>query len=334
MRKLKIIFIIFGMLFLTLFGIRTYNGYRFYVEKQTRFMMDTYVTIYAVGPKKITSPAVASALNRMQEIDTKFNSLNPKSPVYAFNHNNIAITDPEILGLVQIAVDVSRKFNGAFDITVAPLVELWGFYSKSYRLPKDEEIKECLNRIGYQHLLFNKGKLEKDNPDVRIDLGGIAKGYALSEAVKVLKREGVFSALVDAGGDVYALGKKGGRLWKIGIKHPRQEGILGYVEVEDLVVVGSGDYERFFKENEKRYHHIFNPKTGYPTEGVISVTIIYSNPVSAQAWTKIPFVLGPQKGLELLEKIPGMEAIIVTASGEKIYSSGLKHTLNVITQNQ
>ena len=319
---MKRLFIIITALILIFFVLWNYQSKRFHLERQTRFMMDTFVTVYAQGPKQVSKPAVNLALARMQEISVKFNAHDPKSPIYAFNHNNISITDPEILELIQKAQDVSKESSGAFDITVAPLVELWGFYSKSYRLPTDKEIKKSLRKVGYQHLIFNKGKLGKDNPQVQIDLGGIAKGYALSEAVKVLKKQGITSGLIDTGGDVYTLGKKGKRFWKIGIKDPRAEGILGYIEVEDLAVIGSGDYERFFKEKEKRYHHIFNPKTGYPTEGVMSVTIIYSDPALAQAWSKIPFVLGAKKGLQLLEKIPGMKALIITDSGEKLYTQG------------
>jgi thiamine biosynthesis lipoprotein len=150
--------------------------------------------------------------------------------------------------------------------------------------------------------------------------------------LKVLKFNGVSSALIDAGGDVYGLGKKGSKLWRVGIKDPRGEGILGYVEVEDMAVMGSGDYERFFIKDGKRYHHIFNPKTGYPTEGVQSVILIYNDPVLAQAWTKIPFIKGSEKGLERLEKIPNIEAIIITESGKILYSSGLKHSLNFIKE--
>ncbi|TRZ93649.1 FAD:protein FMN transferase [bacterium] len=334
MSRLKLVFIIIVVIFAGLWGIRIYNGYRHHVEKETRFMMDTYVTIYAVGPKEITSKAIGLALDRMQEIGVKFNSLNPKSPIYTFNHQATPISDPEILDLIRLALKVSKESDGAFDITVAPLVELWGFYEKAPYLPQDQAIKDCLKNVGYQHLSLNNGKLEKDNEATRIDLGGIAKGYALSQAVKVLKAQGLTQALVDAGGDVYGLGKKGKNLWKVGIMNPRAEGVLGYVEVEDLAVMGSGDYERFFIKDGKRYHHIFNPKTGYPTEGVSAVTLIYYDPILAQPWTKIPFVWGAKKGLEMLEKIPGMEAIIVTTSGEIMYSSGLKHVLNVITENK
>lgn len=332
MKKLKVLFILIVVVCMALWGTRVYNGYRFHVEKETRFMMDTYVTIYAVGPKEITSKAIGLALDRMQEIDVKFNALNPKSPIYAFNHQGTPISDPEILDLIRLALKVSKESNGAFDITVAPLVELWGFYEKAPHLPQDQVIKDCLKNVGYQHLSLNNGKLEKDNEDTRIDLGGIAKGYALSQAVGVLKQNGVTSALIDAGGDVYGLGKKGKNLWKVGIMNPRGEGMLGYVEVEDLAVMGSGDYERFFIQDGKRYHHIFNPKTGYPTEGVAAVTVIYQDPIVAQPWTKISFIMGPKRGLEILEKIPGMEVIIVTTSQEIMYSPGLKHIFNVIPE--
>lgn len=294
--------------------------------------MDTYVTVFAVGPKKTTSRAIDLALDRMQEIDTKFNSLNPKSQVYAFNHRNEPISDGEIVEVIRSALEIAQATGGAFDITVAPLVELWGFYGSSPRLPQEQEIKDCLARVGYQYLSLVNSRLEKTKMDVNIDLGGIAKGYAVSQAAKVLKEEGVGSALIDAGGDVYALGKKGSGLWKVGIKNPRADDLLGYVEVENLAVMGSGDYERFFEKDGRRYHHIFNPKTGYPTEGVSGITLLYPDPMAADAWATALFVLGPKKAFEMVEKTPGMEAMMVTSSGEILYSSGLRDALKPIAK--
>ena len=328
LKKLKLAFFLAGAVFLVLLGIRFYNQYRFHLEKQTRFMMDTYVTIYAVGPESVTAPAINSALDRMQEIDTKFNSLNPESPIYAFNHQGVPISDPEIIDVVRLALQIARDSDGAFDITVAPLIELWGFYGKSPQLPGEDEIKACLSKVGYQYLVLNSSTLQKSRKDVQIELGGIAKGYAVSQAVKSLKAEGVTSALIDAGGDVYALGKKGRDPWKVGIRSPRGDHILGYVEVEDLAVMGSGDYERFFIKDGKRYHHIFNPKTGYPVEGVSGTTLIHPDPMVADAWNTAVFVLGPEKGLKQVEKISDMETIMVTTSGEIIYSTGLKNALH------
>jgi thiamine biosynthesis lipoprotein len=309
---------------------RQYNLYRFHLEKQTRFMMDTYVTVFAIGPQSKTLPAINAALDRMQAVDAKFNSRNPASPVYAFNRQNIPITDREILGLVALALQVARDTDGAFDITVAPLIELWGFYGESPRLPDPDAIRRCLDQVGYGRLVLAEDELRKERADVQIDLGGIAKGYAVGQAAKELKDRGVTSALIDAGGDIYAIGRKVDQLWKVGIRKPRGDAILGYLEVEDLAVMGSGDYERFFMSGGKRYHHIFDPKTGYPADGLSGTTLVHPDPAVADAWNTAIFVLGPEKGLALVERIPGMEAVMVTSSGKIIYSSGLAHALKAM----
>lgn len=334
LKKLKLALILVALLVAVAFSVRFYNLYRYHLEKQTRFMMDTYVTIYAVGPKRITSPAIKLAMNRMQEVDAKFSALKPGSPVHAFNHRGIPISDPEILKVVGSALQIARDSDGLFDITVAPLIELWGFYGDSPRLPDEGEIKASLTKVDYRYLIVKNGRLEKKREDVHIDLGGIAKGYAIDQAAKVLRQEGVASALIDAGGDVYALGKKGREPWKVGLRSPRGNDLLGYVEVEDLAVMGSGDYERFFIKDGKRYHHIFDPKTGYPVEGVRGTTLIYPDPMTADAWTTAIFLLGPEKGPNRVDKIPGMEAVMVTSSGEIIYSKGLKDAFHTVSKEK
>ena len=313
-----------------LFATRQYNLYRFHLEKQMRFMMDTYVTVYAIGPKTDTLPAINAALDRMQEVDDKFSSHIPGGPVYAFNNQNVPITDREVLDVVALALQISKDTDGAFDITVQPLLELFGFYGPPFRLPEPEEIQQCLERVGYANLILSDTELRKKRPDIKIDMGSIAKGYAVSQAAQVLRDHGVTSALVQAGGDIYALGKKVDQLWKIGLRNPRGDGVLGYLDVQDLAVMGSGDYERFFMHEGKRYHHIFNPKTGYPAEGLSATFLVYQDPKVANAWNTAIFVLGPEKGLKIVERIPGMEAILVTTSGQTIYSSGLTDGLKAI----
>ncbi len=300
------------------------------LQKRIRFMMDTYVTIYAGGPEETASRAMDLAFDRMQEIDTKFNILNPKSPLYAFNHKGVPISDEEILNVVRVALEISQKSDGAFDITVCPLIKLWGFYGDSPHLPREKQIKDCLRKIDYRYIVIRNGEVQTIKENTNIDLGAIAKGYAVSEAVKVLKEEGVTSALIDAGGDVYALGRKNSKMWKVGVRSPRGEDLLGYLEVEDLAVMGSGDYERFFMKDGKRYHHIFNPKTGYPAEGLSGVTVICPDIMMADAWATALFVVAPKKGLAIVEEIPGMETLMVTVSGEILYSSGLKNALKVV----
>jgi thiamine biosynthesis lipoprotein len=319
-----------GVILAGLFAARQYNLYRFHLEKQMHFMMDTYVTVYAIGPKTKTQPAINAALDRMQAVDAKFSMHNPDSPVYAFNNHNVPITDREILDLVALALQIAKDTDGAFDITVAPLLELWGFYSRSFRLPGPEEIQRCLNLVGYSNLILSGTELQKKKAEVKIDLGGIAKGYAIGQAAKVFRDHGVTPALMVAGGDIYALGQKANELWKVGLRNPRGDGVLGYLEVQDLAVMGSGDYERFFIQEGKRYHHIFDPKTGYPAEGLSGSFMVGPDPTVANAWTTAIFVMGPEKGLNLIERIPGMEVIMVTTSGQIIYSSGLANALKAI----
>lgn len=324
-----------------IFWVRTYNSQSrkdtlsqgFRLEKDTRLMMDTYVTISAAGPEKVSSRAIELAFGRMQDVAAKFSMHNPKSPVYAFNNQGVPISDPEILEVVSIALEISKKSGGAFDITISPLTQLWGFYGDSPRLPHDRDIRECLNRIGYKNLVIRNGRLEKRTRDLRIDLGGIAKGYNVGEALRVLRANGVTSALIDAGGDVCALGRKGSMLWKIGLRNPREKEILGYVEIENMAVMGSGDYERFFMAKGKRYHHIFNPKTGYPVRGLSGINLFHPDPMLADAWCTALFVMGQEKGLEFVEKMPDTEAVMITSSGEVVCSSGLENKIKQVPKN-
>jgi thiamine biosynthesis lipoprotein len=359
-------------------------GNRDSLDEQTRFLMDTYCTIQAYGPGRDVHKAVSKALDRMEEIDKEFNALNPLSPIYAFNKKNIPVTDHEILGVVKLAQQVSEECDGAFDITVYPLGELWGFYSgdsldmpdkvfkkddgsttdqempeivklaqqineqsddtlaitvypleESWgpdRLPEKEEIDDCMSRVGYKNIVLKNGKLIKVNQDVYIDLGAIAKGYAIEEASKVLKAEGIKSALIDAGGDIYAMGEVEGKGWGIGIRDPRGEGVIAVIQGSDLAVVTSGDYERFFVRDGIRYCHIVDPRTGYPSRKLISVTVIHPLPMIADAWATALFVVGAEEGIKLVEQIPDMETLMVTPDEQVLYSSGLKENLEVLRQ--
>ncbi|EKD27062.1 MAG: hypothetical protein ACD_79C00898G0001, partial [uncultured bacterium] len=289
--------------------------------------MDTYVTIFVFDEEDKALYSIDKAFERMKEIDTKFNHLNSNSPIYNFNMNNIPITDPEIISLVKKALYISSETDGAFDITIAPLIELWGFYAKQPRLPTPAEIELCLKDVGYQNLELSNQTLMKKNPETKIDLGGIAKGYSIAESLKVLKSLGIANALIDAGGDVYALGKKDNKFWKIGIKDPFSEGLIGYIEIKNNAVMGSGDYERFFEEKGKKYHHIFNPKTGYPTEGVTGITLIYPEAAEADAWATALFVMPPEQAIEKAKSIKNLECLIVLTSGKKLYTSKINRLI-------
>lgn len=308
-------------------GVKHYGARS--LHKRTLFLMGTYCTMQVFGTRDVLK-SIDMAFNRMKEIDVKYNVLQQESPLYEFNRTNSAITDKEIIGLIKTALRISKESKGAFDITIYPLMKLWGFYEDSPMLPEKEKINQYRMYTGYENLIINNNKLTKLKDRIGIDLGGIAKGYAIGEAVRVLKEQGITSALIDAGGDIYALGKLQGKNWKIGIRNPREEGIIGVLDVSDCAVVTSGDYERFFEEDGIRYHHLLDPRTGYPAQKLISVTVISPDPVHADAWSTALFVLGDTVGLKLVEKTPDMEVIMITHDKKIIYSSGLSDCFEII----
>ncbi len=329
MKKLNIFFAVVLILALCAWSIRSYNLSKNRLQSQTRFLMDTYVSVYVAAPKKEAFIAMNRAFERMKEVASKFNAYDVKSPLYLFNQKNLPISDPEVLKVIRAALDVSEKTDGAFDITVMPLTRLWGFSTASAapRVPSLDEVKEALNNIGFRHLSFKDGALVKDQENIQIGLGAIAKGYVVGEAIKVLKESGIASAIVVAGGDVYAMGKNRSEFWRVGIKNPRGDQPLGYLEVEDRAVMGSGDYERFFIKDNERYHHIFDPKTGYPAKKCQGTFVIYSDPMLADAWATALFVMGPQQGLKIINGITGMDSIVIAANGDMILSEGLKNAI-------
>ncbi len=298
-------------------------------RKQTRLIMDTYVTIVAVGPSAKTDKAIDLAFDRLDEINKKFNHLDSTSPVFTFNQGSGPLTDSEIVGVIAGAEAVSEASGGVFDITVEPLVRLWGFYSGDTTVPTKEAIDSCLQRVGYGKLKVEDGGVIKLDPRVTIDLGGITKGYALKEAARVLRANGADSAIIDAGGDVYAIGKKGNENWKVGVRNPRGDGIIGVTAVSNLAVVTSGDYERFFYGPDSiRYCHIIDPRTGWPARGFVSTTVIMRDPVWAPGWSKVLFILGPD-AIALSEKAGGFEALLISDKLVASMSKGLAQAMKL-----
>jgi len=312
------------------------------VRKQSRLLMDTYVTIQTPGRGPSVDSAIEAAFVRLDEISRKFNHLDTTSPVYAFNVREVPLTDPEIVEVVRAAIDVSEASGGAFDITVEPLVRLWGFYGDHPAVPEQRRIDSCLKLVGYRNLAVESGRVTKRSPETRIDLGGIAKGYALSEAARILRARGVQSAIIDIGGDVFAIGRKGKEKWRVGVRDPRGDSVLAVVAAEDLAAVTSGDYERFFwgmslvgsghdpdssKESghvphdSVRFCHIIDPATGRPVRGAASATVLMRDPLTAQGWSKVLFIRG-RDALPLIGQVGGIQGLLVTDKQEVISSAG------------
>lgn len=289
------------------------------LQTRTQLLMDTYWTINIPGGPKMI-PVIDKVFVRLKEIDSTFDISNKDGQIYGFNYLNKSITDPDIIAVIKQAKEANISTHGAFDITVGPLLVAFEFFSKQYRVPPQAEIDELLKHVGLKFLDIQTDHVTKTDPKAGIDLGGIAKVYAISEALRIIKESGVKNALIDGGGDIYALGLYEGRPWKVGVRHPRKATLLGKFAVSNMAVFSSGDYERYFIAKGVRYHHIFNPKIGYPARGLMGSTIICSNLDKAGGLSSSLFVMGPDKALSFINAIPGVAAILVDEKQNVLYS--------------
>jgi len=268
-------------------------------------------------------------MTEMHRIDTLMSPQKEQSELAIINQK--AAEQPvkigrELFELLQRSLTLSILSEGAFDITFASIG-----YQYNYRhgdKPSDEQIARDLERINYRHILLNNKDLTVKFAlkGVRIDLGGIAKGYAVDNAIQILQDCGIKQALISAGGDSRIMGDKRGRPWMTGIRNPRSQDKTGSVVViplSDTAVSTSGDYERYFIRDGVRYHHILSPKTGKPAKGVQSVTVLGPDAVTTDGLSTTLFVLGTRKGLALAERLDGIDAVIIDAKGKIHFSAGL-----------
>jgi len=303
------------------------------LRKTTRFMMGTVVEVIVVGPgdaaRKITEE-VFDELKRVEDL-TSFHKESPLTRLNEAAGTGPVRTDPELLWIISEGLRFAAQSRGAFDPTVGPLTRQWNFSGGEPRLPEESEIAAALKTTGWKKVNLDSetGTIILPEPGMALDLGGIAKGYALDRAREVLKRSGAVGALVNAGGDILALGEKEpGKPWRIGVQEPRNpRGMVAVASIKDKIIVTSGDYERFFIHNGRRYHHVLDPKTGYPTEGLQSATIVASDGVTADATATAVFPLGVEEGLKYIESIPGAAGLLIGSDGRMHFSSAARSLL-------
>lgn len=234
----------------------------------------------------------------------------------------------ELYRLLQRAQWFSGLTKGAFDVTFASIG-----YQYDYRQalqPDDITIQRELQRIDYQKMTLRDNSVAFSLAGMRIDLGGIAKGYAVDRSIDILKHCGITEALVSAGGDSRIIGDRQGKPWIIGIQHPRKKQAVGLrIPLSNSAISTSGDYERYFISNGERVHHIIDPHTGKSSHGAWSATIIGPDAISTDALSTSVFILGTQKGLQLIDSLPAFDAIIIDTHGVVHYSSGLQEPATV-----
>lgn len=266
--------------------------------------------------------AITSAFEEIKKIEIIANNFNPDSEISRLNAAGKIQAGRDLFNMVRESLKYYGLSEGAFDITVGPVVSIWKEKireaenkTRGLTLPSESRIKKALSLVGSDKISLDDSasSISFTQSGMAIDLGAIAKGYAVDQAIRRLRESGVRSALVNAGGNVYCLGKKGSRKWRIGVRHPRKPTeIVYYLDLENQGAATSGDYEQFFILDKKRYSHIINPKTGWPVDNNISsVTIIAPDAATSDGLSTTVFVLGKEKGLELTGKMNGVEVKII-----------------------
>ncbi|WP_291640863.1 FAD:protein FMN transferase [Clostridium sp.] len=305
------------------------------VEKET-YMMGTIIDLKVYG--KNAEEATEKAVKRVEEIENKMSVSIETSEISMLNAKagmSGQKLSAETYSVIEKAVQYSKLTEGAFDPTIEPIVKLWGIGTDAARVPSKDEITEKLKLVGYKDIILDgensTAQLKRTNQ--AIDLGAIAKGYTADEIKGILLENKISSAIINLGGNIYAMGNKlDGTKWNIGIQNPLEVRgkYLGTISISDKSVVTSGNYERFFMVGTKRYHHIFDPKNGYPSEnGIISTTIISDKSIDGDVLSTSTYIMGIEKAQKLVESIEGVEAIFIT-DDKKIYvTSGIKDSFKL-----
>ena len=311
-----------------------------YPGPESEYVLGTICTVnlYDQGNAALYSRIFA----RLGELEDIFSANREDTDLGRINQNaglEPVKVRPELIEVLSIALEYAQESNGYFDPTVGPLVKLWGIGTENARVPAEAEIRDILELIDYREVEINReaGTVFLGKPGMALDLGGIAKGYAADEIKRSLEREGVERAIIDLGGNIFAMGeKKAGRnlfsaiketiagsrsktdeedtFWRIGIQDPREGrgNYIGIVKVKNKTVVTSGIYERYFEEGEKHYHHIFSTMDGFPVDnGIVSVTIVSESSIDADALSTAVFTLGRERGCDFINSVHGAGGIFV-----------------------
>ena len=306
---------------------------------RTEIIMGTTVgvTLYENGSEEVLD----KVFKRVQEIENLVSINKEETEIDKLNENAgispVKLSDTSF-EIIEKALYYSKLSSGGYDLTVGPLVKLWSIGLPEAKVPSQEEIEEIIKNIDYTKVELNKDTKEVflSQKGMLLDLGSIAKGYAADEIVKILKEENINSAIIDLGGNIYALGlKEGNKNWKIGIQNPfdNRGKIVGSLEVSNKTVVTSGVYERYIEQDGQTYHHILNPETGYPYEtDIAGVSIIADKSIDGDALSTLVFTKGLEKGLELVENIDGVDAIFITNNKEVYVTKDLKDNFKITNE--
>ncbi len=291
----------------------------------SRPLLGTIVTLKAVARPVAARSAFEAAFSEIARIESVMSPYRRGADIFRINEaaaGAAVSVSRETLSLINRSLEVSRQTGGAFDISFAGLAGLWNFKAANFRPPAQEEISRRINLVNYRNIRIDSERqtVQLARRGMRIGLGGIAKGYAVKRAAEVMRISGIESGLVEEGGDVQVIGSRGGQPWRAGLIHPREKRILLAIDLFDgECAVTSGDYERSAFWKGRRYHHIINPATGFPAEGLASVTLVGRDPVESDALATAVFVMGPARARKFLAGRSDVAGILVDG-GMNVYA--------------
>ncbi len=286
------------------------------------FAMDTVMDLKIYSEN---DESLSEAKAEIRRIDALFDRGNENSDIYKINKNKSADVSAETADVIRAALSISDRTGGAFDITVAPVMDLWGFYGNEFNVPSDDELQSTLEGVGYEKIRFDNTNISIPE-NTGIDLGGIGKGYASDRIAALLKNKGVKSAIISLGGNVHAIGKRNdGSEWTVGITDPQNKSqLIGKLKISDKAVITSGAYQRYFEQDGITYHHIIDPTTGKSADsGLASVTVIANSGMTADGLSTALFVMGLDKAIELWRGSSDFDAVFVDEGGMIYVTEGI-----------
>lgn len=294
------------------------------IIKRTAVIMGSNVEIQIKGVNEVTADkAITASFQEVSRIDTLFSTYMTGNPMWLLNNTDAdeIIVPIEMYNMFKKCDGIFEMTEGAFDPAIGNLIEAIGFEKGSPALPTESQIKEALTRTGWKNIELKEDNVIVKPKELKISFNAIVPGYAADKIANILSNFGIKEYLINVGGEVFARGDN----WKIGIQHPRKRNeLIGTIEINGMGVSTSGDYEQYFKMEGKRYSHLLDPRTGYPANLCESVTIISKETSLADALSTGIFILGPVKGIELIEQLENVEGLIVDTTGTIYKSSGFE----------
>jgi FAD:protein FMN transferase len=308
-------------------------------HRRSQFLMGTLVEISVYEKDKdLAQLAIQNAFDEIQRMEKLMSTHIPTSEISQINQSaglRTVSVSPEVLEVIRRALYWAEQTDGALDVSIGPVHELWDFDGDHPALPDKNTLAQELLKVDYRKIQIENQTVFLMDKGMRLHLGAIAKGYAVDQAINILQDSNIRHALINAGGDLKTLGKRPDQTaWKIGLQHPRRpESILASFSLTEKAVATSGDYQKYFDHEGIRYHHILNPKTGYPVTGVMSATVVAKTVMDADSLSTALFVMGAKKGLAFIDSLKDAEGLIMNQDKSPHLSQGMADLKNFSLEN-